>query len=140
MNYMEQVAQMLGVELYEPFKIKCDDDIYTSKYFLTESGLESDGCSLSFDYTLNNILNGYYEIIKIPKTILDDIEKEYLSNIIKPFRKRIVFIRKGKRGNGDEYIKIQISDYFIIFPDFKEGTMYKGMEVFKEYSLDELGL
>jgi len=28
----------------------------------------------------------------------------------------------------------------ISFPNFKKGTMYKGMEVYKEYSLEELGL
>ena len=35
---------------------------------------------------------------------------------------------------------IEYEAYEMYFPVFKEGTMYKGMEVGKEYSLDELGL
>ena len=72
-NYMEQVAQMLGVELEEEF------NVYKSKIVnkFTEDGI----VSYSKDnqnwirnyYLLENLLIGYTEIIKKP--ILDDIER-----------------------------------------------------------------
>ena len=72
---------------------------------------------------------------------LDDVEKAYLSSIIKPFRKDVAHITKmditySKR----EFICIRINRECIIFPKFAKGTMYKGMEVNKRYTLEELGL
>ena len=74
--------------------------------------------------------------------ILDDAEKRYLSAVIKPFRKHVQNIAKYRTyGNTEEYIIIQIdSSERVYFPHFKAGTMYKGMEIDKEYTLKELGL
>ena len=78
--------------------------------------------------------------------ILDDIEKEYLSNIIKPFRNRVSFIAKVKDISNDViyyYIEIQIDggDDFVFLPSFKPNTgMYKNMKVNHKYTLKELGL
>ena len=142
MNYMEQVAQMLGVELEEEF------NIYNSKIVnkFTEDGI----VSYSKDnqnwirnyYLLENLLIGYTEIIKKP--ILDEIEKEYLSGVIKPFRDRVKSVIKYESGIY-EYIVIRyrsIEEHIgtVHFPPFKKGTMYKGMEIGKAYSLNELGL
>lgn len=86
-----------------------------------------------------NIDDDLYLCIK-KEEILDEKEKEYLSAVIKPFRDRVKHIEKGdymKR----EYILIYIKNYDIIsFPFFEKGTMYKGMEEYKEYTLEELGL
>lgn len=80
--------------------------------------------------------NGYI----IEKEILDEEEKDYLSNVIKPFRDEVEGITKGILG-GKEYIKIIIkNDSDIYFPFFEEGSMYKGMEEKKKYTLKELGL
>lgn len=88
--------------------------------------------------------------IDVPN-ILDKEEKEYLSAVIKPFRKKIVNIKKETRSFGLSntiYYNISIrigsethvpSDEYIDFPYFKED-MYKGMEVDKCYTLEELGL
>ena len=67
-------------------------------------------------------------------------EKEYLNNVIKPFREKVEFIQKG--GNRlKEYIKICIkNDASISLPDFETDTIYKGMEAYKQYTLSELGL
>ena len=84
------------------------------------------------------------------KSILTTSEKEYLSNVIKPFRKKSP-ITIGKHVSGyvtdEEYIIIWVSDIdipdlkeTITFPYFKAGEMYRGMEVDKEYNLEELGL
>lgn len=74
--------------------------------------------------------------------ILDGAEKRYLSAVIKPFRKHVQNIAKYLTyGNTEEYIIIQIdSSERVNFPHFKVGTMYKGMELDREYTLEELGL
>ena len=88
---------------------------------------------------------GENKIIKLPNSILNDVEKEYLDNIIKPFRDRVIWIKKiDSPTQNYEYIKICYQDhnYTIVlnFPDFKVDAMYKGMETNKEYTLEELGL
>lgn len=72
--------------------------------------------------------------------ILDDVEKDYLSAVIKPFRKRIKYIEIRKIGS-KQFVHIELSGGDCMsFPSFKENTMYKGMELDKHYSLDELVL
>lgn len=81
-----------------------------------------------------------YEI-KAKKPILDDVEKEYLSNVIKPFRNRIKYIKKIQSANYGEFINLTFfNSDFMLFPHFEKGTMYKGMEPDKKYTLEELGL
>lgn len=73
--------------------------------------------------------------------ILDDVEKAYLSAVIKPFREDVVYIEKCIFSTGAEYIQICMTeDETVNFPNFKKGTMYKGMEANKAYTLEELGL
>lgn len=71
--------------------------------------------------------------------ILDDIEKAYLSAVIKPFRKRVECVRKIVLKK-EEFLKIYLEDETILFPFFAKGTMYKGMEAYRDYTLKELGL
>ncbi len=71
--------------------------------------------------------------------VLDDVEKAYLSAVIKPFRKRVECVRKMVLKK-EEFLKIYLEDETILFPFFAKGTMYKGMEAYKEYTLEELGL
>ena len=74
--------------------------------------------------------------------ILDEAEKEYLSAVIKPFRSRVKYIAKIiSYDEFEQRIKIAFyNGYCIYLPYFKANTMYKGMEVDKEYELEELGL
>lgn len=83
--------------------------------------------------------------------ILDKVEKEYLRNVIKPFKNNIQYIIKqtGPDHSDYEYITIFINSItntdwldqeYIVFPYFKKGTMYKNMEIGKKYTLEELGL
>lgn len=75
--------------------------------------------------------------------ILDDVEKAYLSAVIKPFRKDIEYIIKAKiHFEAKEHIGIEMKSdgYYCKLPNFKKGTMYKGMEANKRYTLEELGL
>lgn len=145
MNYMKQVAQMLGVELEEEFLISNTSLICKFVY----NGLlmkRKPVATWHYDNSmLRCLLSGKYEIVKKPKPILDDIEKEYLSNIITPFIDKVLYIRKNTYSNNTEYIDIGYCEsnkveYNIEFPLFKKGTMYKGMELDKQYSLEDLGL
>lgn len=72
--------------------------------------------------------------------ILDDVEREYLSAVIKPFRKKISYIRKSEDLR-KKYIKIVLCDGdSMYFPYLANDEMYKGMELDRNYTLEELGL
>ena len=77
---------------------------------------------------------------KEKEEILDIEEKEYLGNLIKPFRNRVCFIKKIGGYTTKQYITIVLKDENIEMPYFKANSMYKGMEQNKEYTLEELGL
>ena len=140
MNYMEQTAHMLGVELDEEFMIDAIND--NNKYKLTKKGLMvvyPDGYFSTASYVLMCLLNGVY---KIHKYILDDVERKYLAGIIGPFRDRVESIYKY-RGNLNSVESIIIcirNDNSIVLPSFKTCTMYQNMEPWRKYSLEELGL
>ena len=78
--------------------------------------------------------------------VLDDVERKYLSEVIRPFRKKITHISKVIHYSfGRQYISIEIKDEdgfrdSLNLPDFENDTMYKGMEINKAYTLKELGL
>ena len=74
--------------------------------------------------------------------ILDEAEKEYLSAVIKPFRKKVKHIAIWDTCNGSkQFVHIKLYDEDCInLPNFKPNAMYKGMELHKEYTLEELGL
>lgn len=72
-------------------------------------------------------------------TILTDKEKAYLSVVIKPFREEVETIEKTSF-SGYEQLQISDGDTIMAFPCFEKGTMYKGMEKDRDYTLKELGL
>lgn len=87
--------------------------------------------------------------VKPKPQILDEVEKCYLSAVIRPFRDRVLSITKYKSFSKEniEYINIRFSSIVtglthgnISLPYFQAGNMYKGMEVDKQYTLEELGL
>lgn len=78
----------------------------------------------------------------LQEQILDNKEKEYLKNIIEPFKNRVQFIVKNKRIiKNKEYIVIVTDEnYPMTLPDFDLNAMYKVMETDIKYTLKELGL
>ena len=139
MNYMEQIAEMLGVKLYEDFRIKAINEmIFEKKFFLTEYGLFSEDSTVPISTILNDILNGQYKIIKLPFPLTKE-EKDYLSEVIKPFRDKFEYI---KRLTFDSVDSIQVITEkgvtAVLF--FETDTRYKNMEPDREYTLEELGL
>lgn len=84
----------------------------------------------------------YETVFEREEEILDEIEKRYLTEVIRPFRKRIQFIQKKKEKTEiNPYIRIVCEDNDnLVFPYITNNSMYKGMEVNKKYTLKELGL
>ena len=155
MNHMKDVAHMLGLELGEEFRFKSRlIDLSTYKFKFTEDYLmyyhtEGDYWNkASFD-TLCNLLNGKYTIISLPKFILSEKEKKYLSDFIDPFKSQVTYIEKRYlkdfKGNEKEFISIGIKEnekYWrqMELPLYDAGKYYKGMNTSEHYTLEQLGL
>lgn len=87
-----------------------------------------------------NAIGNWLEEEYVPE-ILTEREKAYLSVVIKPFREKVEYVYKicleiDKR----EYLEISLENGVISFLCFEKGTMYRGMELNKRYTLEELGL
>lgn len=105
-----------------------------------------DGIGLKIAYVVENVdteeTKDFYEqdLEPCPQSILTDKEKEYLKNVINPFRDRVLHIKKNV-DDKREYIVISVkNEIAMIFPYFKKRTMYKGMKTSREYTLEELCL
>lgn len=75
--------------------------------------------------------------------ILGDVEKKYLSAVIKPFRNRVWYIMKSfsvDKANCYIFIRFNDGSGDMNFPVFRKGDMYKGMKICKAYTPEELGL
>lgn len=111
---------------------------------------------LSFNFcdfrgNLTNRKGKEYDIVKVERAtkyemvferkeeILDEVEKKYLADVIRPFRKHIMFISKTGF-DGEEFLKIDFKRPVNSFslPFFKKNSMYKGMKVDQKYTLEEL--
>jgi hypothetical protein len=84
--------------------------------------------------------------IDIPQPhILDKQEHDYLRAVIKPYK--VKYIKKTGTEMFKQFIEIVVESslYYCAteswsFPFFKPNSMYKGMEVNKKYTLEELEL
>lgn len=79
------------------------------------------------------------------KFLLDCIDRKYFNNFLRPFRDNIQYItKKSDLSCSYEYITISHYKYshssYIYLPDFKTGTMFKKLELDKQYTLDDLDL
>lgn len=103
---------------------------------------EKFGCQIKVEkYATDAILEWMAQPYREP--ILDDTEKKYLSEVIKPFLSKIKYIAKFKGACSEDTQYIHIAFYDgdgLTFPYFKANSMYKGMELNKAYTLKELKL
>lgn len=79
---------------------------------------------------------------KYIQPVLDDVEKKYLSDVIRPFRHNVKNIRKAFC-HDSYFIEINMKRACdcVCLPYFNANSkMYKDMELNKLYTLDELGL
>lgn len=81
----------------------------------------------------------YETVFERKEEILDETEKRYLANVIKPFRHNVEYIKKFVYSSGIKQIKINVGGTTVRLPEFK-NNMYEGMTPDREYSLKELGL
>ena len=123
-------------KIFWKYDIAENEDGFTVAYFLTKSPFHQ--------HKLTDVVKierpiKYETIYEAPKQILDKEEKEYLKNVVRPFRKRIKHIKK--RGDDTEkYILITLDNDSMCLPFFENNKYYKGMKLDKEYTLKELGL
>ena len=145
-NKMAEVAKLLGLKLGEEFTIKGVNSSYRFK--LTAIGLMSSWRNSSrwnCSGLLEDFITGHYQIAKEVNSVLDEAEKRYLTNIIKPFKDQVIAIAKRSINYG-EFIDIKIDEGELVnprnicLPYFKPGKMYKGMKVNREYTLEQLEL
>lgn len=73
------------------------------------------------------------------ESILDDVERKYLSSLLKPFKSDVVSINKIKTGKCKAFLFIKVNGYnSFSLPSFESGKMYRNMELNKEYTLRNL--
>lgn len=128
---------MLNIEKYKDNILNADQsDITCCVIDLFHNGVCPDNCKDCKKAAMKWLLSEYKE------PILDDAEKEYLSAVINPFRKMIAYIVKAQDfDDGKQCIRIILQNGDgMHFPYLDDDAMYKGMEVNKEYSLEELDL
>ena len=134
---------MKNIEKYKDIIIDNTDVCSINRLLLKKnikgfcSGHSCEGCK---ERAIKWLLEEYEE------PVLDEVERKYLSDVIKPFRNKIATISKlhtydNINYENNEYIYFGMKDrrgYSL--PLFKQGTMYKGMQQGKHYTLQELGL
>lgn len=127
-------------------KIVFEDKFYGSNHFVllkyyTEDLKDIDGEEENDIIKVERPVK-YETVFERKEEILDETEKKYLTDVIRPFRKRIQFIQKKKEITEiNPYIRIVCEDNDkLVFPYITDNSMYKGMETNKKYTLKELGL
>lgn len=136
---------------------RSDNHYYEIGYYVNDYDRicnESESAILNHGYTNDKDVDVVLRWLQSEhhEPILDDVERKYLSAVIKPFRDKIEYIAKVREEplprfyKNDGIIKYYISIHFndenddTAFPLFREDAMYKGMEPYREYTLEELGL
>ena len=127
-------------------KIVFEDKFYGSNHFVllkyyTEDLKDIDGEEENDIIKVERPVK-YETVFERKEEILDETEKKYLTDVIRPFRKRIQFIqKKNEITEINPYIRIVCEDNDkLVFPYITDNSMYKGMETNKKYTLKELGL
>lgn len=96
-----------------------------------------------FQLGLFDLSDNSWELYEEPKPILDAEEKAYLEAVLRPFKDRVEWVQKYYSfADNKEMIRIAFErqEHCFCLPRFKPGTMYKGMKLDNEYTIEELGL
>lgn len=97
-------------------------------------------------YKIFPTVKDFVDFLNLPVEEIDEDEKRYLKNIVRPFRDSVIDIHKRRYDDKYEYLVIVYKDTEdemrrrMYLPNFKKDTMYKGMLLDKEYTLEELGI
>lgn len=140
---------MKNKEKYDLSKLKLDSLTYDGKIKYMVVYEPSPGTKKLFEKQYTKHVYPYELLVDFANwleqeykpTILDDVEKAYLSAVIKPFRKDVECIVKYMFSEEKEFLAISLHNgEEMILPNFIRRTMYKGMKLRKAYTLKELGL
>lgn len=136
----EQYTKLISSEKQKGnycYKNSCDDCPFSN----VVCGYHNNDCWVAHKDLYSDKFLGQEVEIDVPE-ILTKEEHDYLSAVIKPWGATIISISKCKtKFANEEFIYIQVyNNPSILFPRFGLGTMYKGMEIDKHYTLEELGL
>lgn len=124
---------------FEKYKADVYDAIAVTR---SDKLLDYAGIEYNSNYrtTKNRLFTWLFEEYK--EQVLDETEKEYLKSVIKPFRNRVISVRKWF--NGIDYqiiISLDHGENLCKLPRFPLGSkMYDGMNSKVWYTLKELGL
>lgn len=127
---------------FEKYKADVHDAIAlcNSDKLLVRAGIKFNPFVDDYKEYKNRLFVWLFEEYKAP--ILDEVEKEYLKSVIKPFRNRVTSVRKWF--NGIDYqivISLDHGENLAKLPRFPLGSkMYIGMDSKVWYTLEELGL
>lgn len=156
MKTKEEVLNFYAVEIGKKYKITKSIfkeaegkifEIVNNVHYFSDIEKSVDDLQVNFSdlemcYPLTSLVNYDYEEYK---PILDDAEREYLQKYVMDnpaFKGRVKYIKKSpvyyKKA---QFLEIETTyDDYAYLPYFKEDSMYKGMELEKEYTAQELGL
>ena len=128
---------MRNIEKYKGIIIDNTDECSINRLLLKKN-IKVFCSGHSCEWCKERFLKWLLEECKEP--VLDEVERKYLSDVIKPFGHRVSYIVKRLNGSG-YYIAITLNNFDVMnLPYFTRNTMYKGMKVGREYKLKELGL
>jgi len=134
-NLVDIILYELGVKVEEEFYIrrKSTNIIFERYkfYFDNRLKLNCTNPNLKYDIYIGDLINGDYEIIKLPKPLLTNEEKEFLSNF--------EFVELEKETNYGLLLYIDQCTYHIIGIKHCKHK-FDGLEKCKHYTLKELGL
>ena len=153
MKTKQELLDFYGVEIGKKYKITNADNknrinqTFTIQHITTHLTVLLHGFLYGkpYDYValLSSLDDWTYEEVKPP--ILDDKEREYLQKYIMDnpaFKGKVEAIVKISRGEEfKEFLGIRLTFSRKAFlPEFKQNSMYKGMEIGRDYTPQELGL
>ena len=112
-----------------------------------------DGVDMMMPYKIFPTVKDFVDFLNltVEEKILDEDEKRYIKNIVRPFRDKVTSIYKRQYHDIYEYItityqeqveddEITVGEMTIYLPFFKKNTMYTGMLLNKHYTLEDLGI
>ena len=122
---------------------KFKDEILDGELGAFQKALLIYGYNVVEGFTYDKLMQWLLSEYKEP--ILDEVEREYLSAVCRPYK--VVSISKRTTfSNENQWIEICADNIhsngyvFINLPHFNANTMYKGMELGKQYKPQELGI
>lgn len=140
---------MLNIEKYKEEILKYAGNKYSMMCLIYEDIMKKNDCTGYCSKCRRETIEWLTSENKEP--VLTEKEKAYLKNVIEPRRDEVICISKRCRfeGRKDEhnsvhaFIKLPISEINVVelldFP-VTEDMPFKGMELEKDYILEELGL